>query len=166
MMKGRAVGQEAEAKEKTVADYAAKRLARLAAVQGLYRMELTGAAVRDVIRDFRANPTEILGERTEGEAAPSVDQELFSAIVSGVTENLTAVDELVAGSVDTKLSPERLEILLRAILRAGAYELHHHGQIATGVIINDYVDVAHVFFNDREPGLVNAVLDKMGKNLR
>ena len=57
-------------------------------------------------------------------------------------------------------------MLLRAILRAGAYELLNHGDTAAGIIINDYVDVAHAFFDAKEPGLVNAILDKMGKKLR
>lgn len=152
--------------EKSVNINEAKRLARLAAVQGLYRIALTQATAADVIRDVRANPAAMLGDGPEITAAPEIDQDLFAAIVTGTVQNLEAVDGMIAGSVDAKLSPERLEALLRAILRAGAFELHHHGHVAAGVIINDYVDVAHAFFNDREPGLVNAVLDKIGKNLR
>ena len=91
---------------------------------------------------------------------------MFGDIVTGVTQNTTTLDEMIAGALDSKFRPQRIEILLRAILRAGAYELHQHGKIPAGVIINDYVDVAHAFFGAKEPGLVNAVLDKLAKNLR
>ena len=65
-----------------------------------------------------------------------------------------------------QISGDRMEVLLRAILRAGAYELHHHAKIPAAVLINDYVDVAHAFFDAKEPGLVNGVLDKLAKSLR
>ncbi len=144
---------------------AARRLARLAAVQGLYQIALTQYPPAQIIKDFHEHPPALAMEKT-GEIADGFDQELFGQIVTGVSENTEALDEMIAGSVDAKLSAARLEILLRAILRAGAYELHHHGQISTGVIINDYVDVAHAFFAAKEPGLVNAILDKIAKNLR
>ena len=59
-----------------------------------------------------------------------------------------------------------MEPLLKAILRAGTFELQHRGLTSTGVIVNDYIDVAHSFFDAKEPGLVNAVLDKLAKTLR
>jgi len=144
----------------------AKRLARLAAVQGLYRIELTQHPANDVIADFRTHPPQIETEQGEKETLEAMDQELFGEIVSGVTQNTASLDEIIAAALDSKVSAGRLEILLRAILRAGAYELHHHGKIPSGVIINDYVDVAHAFFGAKEPGLVNAVLDRLAKNLR
>jgi N utilization substance protein B len=144
--------------------HTAKRLARLAAVQALYQIALTGRDAADVIRDSRDHPRSLfLDERI---SSSDVDQESFGDIVNGVTQNAAALDELIAGAIDAKLSAGRLEILLRAILRAGVYELHHHGAISTGVIINDYVDVTHSFFNGKEPGLVNAMLDKLAKKLR
>ena len=73
---------------------------------------------------------------------------------------------MIAGAVDARLSPQRLEPLLKAILRAGTYELQHCSDVSTGVIVNDYVDVAHGFFDAKEPGLVNAVLDRLAKTLR
>lgn len=144
----------------------AKRLARLAAVQGLYRIEMTQHPANDVIKDFRDHPPEIENESGAPETLTAMDQELFGEIVAGVTQNAATLDEMIAGALDSKVSAGRIEILLRAVLRAGAYELHHHGKIPPGVIINDYVDVAHAFFGAKEPGLVNAVLDKLAKNLR
>ena len=146
------------------ADHAAKRLARLAAVQALYQMALTQKPAAEVIKNFQDHPPALSDDAGEAPALP--DAELFSAIVTGVEQHAAALDEMIAASVDAKLSAERLEILLRAILRAGAFELHHHGPIPAGVIINDYVDVTHAFFGAREPGLVNAILDKLAKKLR
>jgi len=145
---------------------ASKRMARLAAVQGLYRIALTAHTAQDIIRDFRDHPQDFATEMENGEKLKDVDPELFGAIVTGVTENDAAIDEMLAGAFDSKVSAQRVEILLRAILRAGAFELHHHGKVPAGVIINDYVDIAHAFFNAKEPGLVNGVLDKLAKNLR
>ena len=139
-----------------------KRLARLAAVQGLYRIALTGHPATDIICDFREHPPEL----DSGETLTNMDKELFGEIVTGVTEQEKTLDEMLAGAFDAKVSADRMEILLRAILRAGAYELHHHGKIPAGIIINDYVDVAHAFFDAKEPGLVNAILDKLAKKLR
>lgn len=152
--------------EAQVSDHAAKRLARLASVQGLYQIALTQRTPKDIIKDFRDHPAHLLQEAVEGDTPLNVDQELFGQIVTGVTQNNVALDDMIAGAFDSKVSAERVEILLRAILRAGTYELHHHGSIPSGVVINDYVDVAHAFFGAKEPGLVNAVLDKLSKNLR
>lgn len=151
---------------KSVNEKDAKRLARLAAVQGLYRIEMTQHSAKDVISDFSAHPASFLQDIHEGEGAALADKELFAQIVAGVTKDTTTLDEMIAGALDAKVSAGRIEILLRAILRAGSFELLNHGPIPTGVIINDYVDVAHAFFGAKEPGLVNAVLDKLAKNLR
>lgn len=150
----------------TFPEHSAKRLARLAAVQGLYQVALTHRPAKDIVKDFCDHPAGLLQELIAGEEATKVDQDLFSSIVEGVTQNEVSLDELVAGALNAKVSADRVEVLLRAILRAGAFELLHHGSTAAGVIINDYVDVTHAFFGAKEPGLVNAVLDKMSKNLR
>jgi N utilization substance protein B len=144
---------------------AGKRLARLAAVQGLYQIALTQHTAQQIISDFRKHPPPLISEQA-GEDPANMDSELFGEIVAGVSQQSETLDEMLKGAFDAKVSADRVEILLRAILRAGAFELHHHGKIPAGVIINDYVDVAHAFFGAKEPGLVNAVLDRLAKNLR
>lgn len=144
----------------------AKRLARLAAVQGLYQIALLPKPAAEVIKDFRTNPSHLLEESAEGGKVPVVDFDLFANVLGGVMENVETLDQMIAGAFDGKISADRVEILLKAILRAGAYELYHNGDIPAGVIINDYVDVAHAFFSAKEPGLVNGVMDKLAKNLR
>ncbi len=151
----------------TSSEFGAKRMARLAAVQGLYQIALTQCTTKDVIAHYKENPSAFVPELDSG--APMilpVDYELFVGIVNGVTDGLTSVDEMVAGALDARLSIGRLEPLLLAILRAGVFELHNHAAVSSGVIINDYVDVAHSFFDSKEPGLVNAILDKLAKTLR
>lgn len=144
-------------------DNNARRLARLAAVQGLYQLALTDVDAAEIIKRFRADPCVLLQEE---QTVIAVDTELFARIVAGVTENTADLDAMLAGALDARLSVERLEPLLKAILRAGVFELHHSPDVNAGIIINDYVDVAHSFFDAKEPGLVNAILDRLGKTLR
>ena len=144
-------------------DNSMRRLARLAAVQGLYQIALTQESADILIRRFRADPSVLLQEE---QTVIAVDADMFGQIVSGVSEHMTDLDAMIAGAVDARLSPQRLEPLLKAILRAGTFELQHRADISTGVIVNDYVDVAHGFFDAKEPGLVNAVLDRLAKTLR
>ena len=147
---------------------AAKRLARLAAVQALYQSSYEQEPLKDIIQESLAS--EFAGLRDESDGAEAItdlpDPVLFREVAEGVLAHLEDIDGLLAGALDPRMSVARLEILLRTILRAGAFELHHHAQIPAGVIINDYVDVTRAFFNTKEPGLVNAVLDKLAKNLR
>jgi N utilization substance protein B len=140
-----------------------RRLARLAAVQGLYQIALTQESADLLIRRFRADPAVLLQEE---QTMIAVDVDMFGQIVAGVSADLPRLDEMIAGCLDARLSADRLEPLLRAILRAGSYELLSHSTIPTGIIVNDYVDVAHGFFGAKEPGLVNAILDRLGKTLR
>ena len=140
-----------------------RRLARLAAVQGLYQIALTQESADALIRRFRADPAVLLQEE---ETSLVVDADLFGKIIAGVNENQDALDTMIAGAVAERLSADRLEPLLRAILRAGVFELLHHPAISTGVIVNDYVEVAHGFFGAKEPGLVNAILDRLATTLR
>ncbi|MDR3424936.1 MAG: transcription antitermination factor NusB [Alphaproteobacteria bacterium] len=153
---------EQETKKKK-SDNSMRRLARLAAVQGLYQIALAPEAPDVLIGRFRADPGVLLQEE---QTVIAVDVDLFSQIVFGVSENLSGLDAMIAGAVDAKLSAERLEPLLKAILRAGAFELLHCAETPEGVIVNDYVDVAHGFFDAKEPGLVNAVLDRLAKKIR
>jgi len=144
----------------------AKRLARLAAVQALYQMTLIPRPAAQVVAEFRSHPQALLNETGEDGASPDVDHALFGAIVTGVTDHAGDLDGMIAGALSSGNTVDRLEILLRSILRAGVYELHHQSAIPTGVIINDYVDVTHAFFGAKEPGLVNGILDKLAKGLR
>jgi N utilization substance protein B len=140
-----------------------RRLARLAAVQGLYQVALSPEPPEALIRRFRDDPAVLLQEER---TIIAVDVDLFGAIVFGACKHQADLDAMIAGTLDARLSAERLELLLKAILRAGAFELLYSTDISEKIIVNDYVDVAHGFFDAKEPALVNAILDKLAKKLR
>ncbi len=140
-----------------------RRVARLAAVQGLYQIALSPEPAEALIRRFREDPAVLLQEE---QTVILVDADLFGTIVSGVCQELDKLDTMIAGALDARFSTDRLEILLKIILRAGAHELLSSPYIPEKIVINDYVDIAHGFFDAKEPALVNAVLDKLAKTLR
>lgn len=148
--------------------------ARLAAVQGLYQVELTGATVDRVLADFLehgiglktliAPPDDEEGEIEATLAEP--DKVLFAAILRGTMARLDEFDVMINGALTGDWSAERLESVLRAIMRAGAFELSTRTDIPPRVAISEYVDVAKAFFSGPEPGLVNAVLDRIARVVR
>jgi N utilization substance protein B len=147
--------------------FAAKRLARLAAVQSLYEIGFGEDTLEDSIRNMTESGFAFLREEGKAEdPAIAPDIELYGKIVRGATEHQAQEDEILSGVLAEPLSPDRVEKLLKAILRAGIFEMVYHADIAPGIIINDYIDVTRAFFNVREPGLVNAILDKVGKKVR
>ncbi len=148
--------------------HAANRLARLAAVQALYENSFEQETVKEIIRHSIDNAFAGLRDNEDGSETitEKPNKELFGQIVEGVVANKDDLDAMIGGALDTKKSRERMEVLLQMILRAGAFELHHQAHIPEGIIINDYVDVTRAFYNAKEPGLVNAVLDKLAGKLR
>ena len=149
--------------EKKKTDNAMRRFARLAAVQGLYQIVLSPEPAETLIQRFCADPSVLLQEE---QTIIAIDGELFGSIVAGVNKHQAALDALIAGALDARFNADRLELLLKIILRAGAFELLHCPETHEGVIVNDYVDVGHGFFNAKEPGLINGILDRLAKKLR
>ncbi|MGE0717705.1 MAG: transcription antitermination factor NusB [Alphaproteobacteria bacterium] len=146
---------------------ATRRAARLAAVQSLYQMELTGTTARQAITEFVRHRQGVPTAEEEGEIAlEAADRILYGAIVEGVKARGDDLDAMIGSALSSEWRVERLEVLLRAILRAGTFELFARPDTPAPIIINDYVDVAHAFFAQREPGLVNAVLDRLARQLR
>lgn len=148
--------------------------ARLAAVQALYVIELTGHSVDVVLNDFLehgigakalvAPPDDMEAEVERRLAEP--DKQLFAAIVRGTLTRREDLDVMVGGALSGEWTVDRLEAVLRAILRAGAFELATRADVPPRVAISEYVDVAHAFYSGPEPGLVNAVLDRIAKVAR
>jgi N utilization substance protein B len=138
-----------------------RRGARVAAVQALYQLEFGNEPVESVIADFSGHR---LGD-TEPPLAPSeIDMKLFADIVRGATGDRPRLDGFLNDALDKDRRLDRLEVLMRVILRAGAYELHDRDDIDAALTINEYVAVADAFFNEREPALVNAVLDRVARH--
>ena len=140
--------------------------ARLAAVQSLYQMELSGGAPDDVVRDYLAHHVGT-GEPTDDEEIlVEPDGDMLTQIVFGATMQREKVDSLITSHLSADWSVERLEAILRAVLRAGVFELTHRDDIPPRVTINEYVDIAHAFYAGAEPGMVNAVLDRVARQDR
>ena len=137
--------------------------ARLAAVQALYQLELNPAAeAEDVVREFQRHR---LGREIDGDHYGEPDIALFEDVVRGVAGDLDRLDETVSVVLSEEWPLLRLEAVLRAILRAGAYELLHRPDVPPRVAISEYTDIAHAFFSGKEPGLANGVLDRLGRLL-
>jgi len=140
-----------------------KSLARLAAVQALYQVELAGQSPQRVEREFIEHR---FGEEIDGLRLGTVDRALFSALVEGAAGEAADLDDMLTAVLPEDWPVERLERLLRIILRAGAYELCARPDTPARVIIKEYVDLAHAFFEGRHPGMVNAILDRLSRVLR
>lgn len=139
--------------------------ARLAAVQALYQIEVSGASPANVVMEILRHRLGQEGE-AEGETFGAADDRLFADLVEGASARRGELDRHIVASLTPDWPLERLEIILRAILRAGAYELLAHPEVPARVTISEYIDIAHAFFAGKEPGLVNAVLDRLGRVLR
>jgi N utilization substance protein B len=141
----------------------ARTVARLAAVQALYQMEIASAGVETVVREFSDHRFDA---DMEGERLAEADEAFFAEIVRGVVEHQTVIDRAVAKRLASGWKLERLDATLRAILRAGAYELMHRPDVPLEVAIDEYVEVGKSFFEGSEPGVINGVLDAIAKEAR
>jgi N utilization substance protein B len=132
---------------------AGRRSARLAAVQALYQMELTGNDAETVAEEFCQH-------RFQVDEDPA-DEELFRQIVAGVPHHQTDVDRALASSLNKDWKLQRIDSILRAILRAAAFELIARDDVPARVVIDEYIEIARRFFDAEECGFVNAVLDRL-----
>ncbi|HET6971088.1 MAG TPA: transcription antitermination factor NusB [Phenylobacterium sp.] len=141
----------------------ARSVARLAAVQALYQMEVSSIGVEHVIREF----TEHRFDRDiEGVTLAAADEAFFAELVRGVVSEQKRVDAAIAKRLAEGWRLERLDATVRAILRAGTYELTHRADVPTEVAIDEYVEVAKSFFEGTEPGFVNGALDAVARDVR
>ncbi len=144
-------------------DRRARTVARLAAVQALYQMEITAAGVEAVVREFSDHRFDA---DMEGERLAEADEAFFAELLRGVVGRQAAIDRAIANRLATGWRLERLDATLRAILRAGAYELTQRPDVPLEVAIDEYVEIAKSFFEGPEPGVVNGVLDGIAKEAR
>ena len=137
--------------------------ARLAAVQALYQMEISGAGMNDIFAEFESH---WLGTEVEGEQYLPAEAAFFRDIISGVVRDQKQLDPLIDDALSKGWPLKRIDAILRAVLRAGAYELQHRKDVPGRVVISEYVDVANAFVDRDETGMVNAVLDQIGRQFR
>ena len=137
--------------------------ARLAAVQALYQMDLAGTGINEILAEFESH---WLGGEVEGAQYLPAEAAFFRDIVSGVVREQRTLDPQIDAALARGWPLKRIEAVLRAVLRAGAYELAKRADIPARVIVSEYVDVAHAFVDRTETGMVNAVLDQLARAAR
>src|SRR3954447_16712101 len=145
--------------------------ARLAAVQALYQQEMEATPIPRLLKEFHDHR---LGAMIEDERYHKAETEFFDDIVMGVSSRCAELDALISRRLAEGWTLERLDPSMRAILRApaspivraGAYELVARADVPVGSVISEYIDVAHAFFDKRESGFVNGLLDAIAKEAR
>lgn len=141
----------------------ARSVARLAAVQALYQMEVSSAGAEAVIREFSEHRFD---RDVEDLTLAGADEAFFADLVRGVVAHQGEVDKAVVRRLAQNWKLERIDATVRAILRAGAYELTHRADVPTEVVIDEYVELAKSFFEGPEPGFVNGALDGVAQDVR
>ena len=137
--------------------------ARLAAVQALYQMDIAGTGLNDIFAEFEGH---WLGGEVEGEKYLPAEAAFFRDVVSGVVRDQTKLDPLVDDALAKGWPLKRIDAIIRAVMRAGAYELEHRKDVPARVVVTEYVDVANAFVDREETGMVNAVLDQIARRFR
>lgn len=144
----------------------ARSVARLAAVQALYQMEVSGVGVEAVIREFTDHRFDRGIEGEESATLASADEAFFAELVRGVVGVQREIDAAVVKRLASGWRLERLDATVRAILRAGAFELAHRSDVPVEVVIDEYVELAKSFFEGPESGFVNGALDGVARDVR
>ena len=137
--------------------------ARLAGVQALYQMDIAGTGLNDILAEFESH---WIGREVEGAQYLPAEAAFFRDVVSGVVREQRQLDPLVDQALSEGWPLKRIEAILRAVLRAGAYELGHRSDVPARVVVSEYVDVANAFVDKDETGMVNAVLDQIARQFR
>ena len=137
--------------------------ARLAAVQALYQMDLAETDLALVIEEFKAHR---LGTDLENGTAAQVDPEHFAGLLKGVVRRQREIDPMIDQQLAEGWRLTRIDSIVRAILRAAAFELMELKDVPPRVVISEYIEVAHAFFEGDEPKVVNGVLDQLARKLR
>lgn len=137
--------------------------ARLAAVQALYQMDIAQTGINDVFAEFERH---WLGGEVEGEQYMPAEAAFFRDIVAGVVREQADLDRRLDDALARGWPLKRIDAIVRAIMRAGAYELSGRKDVPARVVVSEYVDIAHAFVDREETGMVNAVLDQIARRFR
>jgi transcription antitermination protein NusB len=137
--------------------------ARLAAVQALYQMEVTGKGLKETRAEFESF---WIGNEIEGVQYKDAETAFFGDILTGVVSAQGPIDRSIDKALASGWPLARIDSVMRAILRAGAYELKERADIPARVAIKEYVDIASAFFGPEEAGMINAVLDALARQCR
>lgn len=143
--------------------YRSKSAARLAAVQILYSKKMLGISTEESIRDFKDN---FLGKNIEHDHIHKPDSAFLKGLVEGVSTRNLQIEELIAPNLDANWSLERIDPVLLNIIKCAVLEFIEFVDIDIPVIISEYLDVTHAFFNKKEASFVNGILQKIGTAIR
>jgi N utilization substance protein B len=146
-----------------MADADRRSAARLAAIQALYQMEVTGKGLKETRAEFESF---WIGNEIEGVQYKDAETAFFSDILTGVVSSQGPIDRLIDKALAAGWPLARIDSVKRAILRAGAYELKARADVPARVSIKEYVDIAGAFFRPEEAGMINAVLDALARQCR
>lgn len=152
-----------KATPRTAARSTARAAARLAAVQALYQQEMEGTPVPTLLHEFHQHR---IGATIEDVEYADADVDFFDDIVKGVAARREEIDTRIAARLSTGWTIERLDTPMRGLLRAGVYELLARHDVPKGAVISEYLDVAHAFYDRRETGFVNGLLDAVARDVR
>ena len=141
----------------------ARAAARLAAVQALYQHEMEGTPVPALLHEFHNHR---LGATIEDAEYAEADVDFFDDLVKGTTARAGEIDLAIEKKLASGWTLARLDKPMKALLRAGTYELMARKDVPVGATISEYVDVAHAFYERRESGFVNGLLDASAKDVR
>jgi N utilization substance protein B len=142
---------------------AARHVARLAAVQALYQMEIADRSAAAVIAEFDADR---LGLGPDGEPLEQADGDLFRLVVRGVVDEQATIDKSLSEVLAAGWRLERVDSIARAILRAGCFEISNRTDVPVAGLIEAYVELAHQFLDEPAPGFVNGALDTLARKIR
>ena len=137
--------------------------ARLAAVQALFQHQMEKTPVRKLLKEFHDHR---LGKEIEDDQYHPAETDFFDDLVIGVTSRLEEIDGLVDSKLAKGWTLGRLDKTMLQILRCGTYELVAHEDVPIATVIDEYLDVAHAFFNKKDAGFVNGLLDSIAKQVR
>ena len=132
---------------------AARRKARILALQAVYSWQLSGNAIADIEQQML-----IENDVTK------IDVEYFKDLASGVAVNYKLLDESVSPHLTRPFND--LDMVERAILRLSSYELKFREDVPYKVAINEGIELAKIFGAEDSHKFVNGVLDKAVKHLR
>ena len=137
--------------------------ARLAAAQVLYQMDIVATPLNDILAEYERH---WIGQEVDGSQYLPAEAAFFRSVVQGVLDDQRRLDPLIDKALQGGWPLKRVEALLRAVLRAGVFELSARKDVPARVVVAEYVDVAHAFLDRDETGMVNAVLDQLARQLR
>jgi transcription antitermination protein NusB len=141
----------------------ARSAARLAAVQALYQMDMEKVGLARLLDEFHSHR---LGAEIEDAQYAEAEVDFFDDVVAGVNARRVEIDALIEGRLDEMWKMSRLDKTMLQILRCGTYELIARADIPTGAVIDEYMDVAHAFFDKKDAKFVNGLLDAVAKDMR